>query len=206
MRFILYTLLAVVAAAAAVLSFSALRDLALVCGFDPSLAWLLPIVIDAGAAAGSIVWLGEVAPASARNYGRALAIALLASSVGGNTVGHILTAFELRPAWWVVVGVSAIAPVVVLTVVHLIVLARRAPMVLEPWQPRLVENLETDVQPPGDPSTTPGSDHLTRVREIVAEGGGRSRVMDELDVSEHRAKQLLRAVRPTGDGLEDAQA
>ena len=57
-RLILLALLAVVAAAAAVLSFSALRDLAQLCGFAPELAWLLPVVVDAGAAAGSLVWLG----------------------------------------------------------------------------------------------------------------------------------------------------
>ena len=56
-RTLLYGLLAVVAAAAAVLSFAALRDLALLCGFSPWLAWLLPVVIDAGAAAGSLAWL-----------------------------------------------------------------------------------------------------------------------------------------------------
>ena len=57
-RRVLFLLLAVVAAAAAVLSFSALRDLALLCGFAAELAWLLPVVVDAGAAAGSLVWLG----------------------------------------------------------------------------------------------------------------------------------------------------
>ena len=45
-RIVLFGLLAVVAAAAAVLSFSALRDLALLCGFAPELAWLLPVVVD----------------------------------------------------------------------------------------------------------------------------------------------------------------
>jgi hypothetical protein len=56
-RLLVFFLLAVVAAAAAVLSFSALRDLALRCGFAPELAWLLPVVLDAGAAAGSAAWL-----------------------------------------------------------------------------------------------------------------------------------------------------
>ena len=54
-RVVLSGLLLVVAAAAAVLSFAALRDLALLCGFAPTLAWLLPVVVDAGAAAGSLV-------------------------------------------------------------------------------------------------------------------------------------------------------
>ena len=46
----LYLLLTVVAGAAAMLSFAALRDLALLCGFGLRLAWLLPVVVDAGAA------------------------------------------------------------------------------------------------------------------------------------------------------------
>ena len=57
-RTVLHALLAVVASSAAVLSFAALRDLALVCGVASQLAWLLPVVIGAGAAAGSLVWLG----------------------------------------------------------------------------------------------------------------------------------------------------
>lgn len=123
-RAALYLLLLVVAAAAAVLSFDALRGLALLCGFTPELAWLLPVTIDAGAGAASIVWLGTTAP-GARSYGRALAIALLASSVGGNALGHGLSAFAIRPHWLVVVGVSAIAPAVLGALVHLVVLAGR---------------------------------------------------------------------------------
>src|SRR3954447_26854818 len=76
-RIMLYGLLAVVAAAAAVLSFSALRDLALLCGFVAELAWLLPVVVDAGAAAGSLVWLGGRTHELARRFARALALNLL---------------------------------------------------------------------------------------------------------------------------------
>lgn len=123
-RAVLYLLLTVVAAAAAVLSFAALRDLAIVCGFAPSLAWLLPVVIDAGAAAGSLAWLGSAAP-QARTYGRTLALLLLASSVGGNALGHGLAAYSVRPHWLVVVGVSAVAPAVLGALVHLVVLAAR---------------------------------------------------------------------------------
>lgn len=37
------------------LAFASLRDLALLCGFALKLAWLLPLVIDAGAAAVCLV-------------------------------------------------------------------------------------------------------------------------------------------------------
>lgn len=124
-RTILYGLLGVVATAAAVLSFAALRDLAVTCGFAPQLAWLLPVVIDAGAAAGSLAWLGSAAP-TARTYGRTLALLLLASSVGGNALGHGLAAYAVRPHWGVVVAVSAIAPAVLGALVHLVVLVGRS--------------------------------------------------------------------------------
>src|SRR4051794_2153325 len=67
-RTTLYLLLAIVAGAAAMLSFAALRDLAELCGFARVLAWLLPVVIDAGAAAGSLVWLSEHTGTHARVF------------------------------------------------------------------------------------------------------------------------------------------
>jgi hypothetical protein len=55
-RAVLFILLAVVATAAAMLSFAALDELGQVCGFGP-LSPLLPLVLDAGAAAGTVAWL-----------------------------------------------------------------------------------------------------------------------------------------------------
>lgn len=121
----MWLLLAVVAGAAAVLSFAALRDLAAVCGFSPSLAWLLPVVVDAGAAAGCTVWLGQHGPPVARRYSRVLTLLLLAASVAGNAVVHGLAAYGARPHWALVVAVSAVAPAVLGAVVHLAVLVGR---------------------------------------------------------------------------------
>jgi hypothetical protein len=121
----LYLLLTVVAGAAAMLSFAALRDLALLCGFGLRLAWLLPVVVDAGAAAGSLVWLGERAGESARRFARRLALGLLGLSVAANALGHGLAAFVLLPPWWVVVLLSGIAPAVLGAMVHLAVLVGR---------------------------------------------------------------------------------
>jgi uncharacterized protein DUF2637 len=125
-RHALAALLAVVATAAAVLSFAALRDLAELCGFSTWLAWLLPVVVDAGAAAGSLVWLGGRAPDRARRFARGLALVLLGSSVAANALSHGLAAYGMRPAWWVVVLVSGVAPAVLGAVVHLAVLCGRA--------------------------------------------------------------------------------
>lgn len=212
----MWALLAVVAVAAAVLSFSALRDLAVLCGFSTGLAWLLPLVIDAGAAAGCMAWL-RPGQSPGRGFARSLTWVLLASSVAGNAVVHALTAYQLRPAWWLVVAVSAVAPAVLGAVVHLAVLVGRpAPagpgelpgdpgealgdVVTESeWeQPPHVAN-EHGPHPawltappavvlPGDSSPAPVPDRAT---ELIAAGAGRRTLSRELGVSEHEARQLL---------------
>lgn len=121
----MWLLLSVVAAAAAVLSFAALRDLALMCGFDETLAPLLPVVVDAGAAAGCLIWLTPSSADRPRVFARSLTFVLLASSVAGNAIVHGLSAYHLAPPWWLVVAVSGIAPAVLGAIVHLAVLVGR---------------------------------------------------------------------------------
>lgn len=178
-RAVMWFLLAVVATAAAVLSFSALRDLAVLCGFTTGLAWLLPVVVDAGAAAGCLVWLatggeGGAQSAHPRRFARTLTIVLLASSVAGNAVVHGLTAYGLRPAWWLVVLVSAVAPAVLGAVVHLAVLVSAI----------------ADVSPMGDSETLPMG-NADPVDELLEQGVGRRRLARELGVTEYQARQLL---------------
>jgi len=193
-------LLAVVALAAAVLSFDALRLLALTCGFDARLAWLLPVVVDAGAAAGSLVWLGQWAPAPARRFARVLALLLLGGSVAGNALGHGLAAFRVAAPWWVVVLVSAVAPAVLGAVVHLAVLAsgrerEDVPAPLPPGDQSVGERREEVGEEVGDtgrePPTEPPAPASDRVGELLAAGAGRRRVAQALGISEHEARQLL---------------
>lgn len=223
-RAALYVLLAVVALAAAVLSFSALRDLALLCGFAPGLAWLLPVVIDAGAAAGSIVWLARWTPPAATRYGRLLAVALLGSSVGGNALGHGLDAYGTRPNWLVVVGVSAIAPTVLGALVHLVVLVGRpaSPANRQPGDdraPAVGDSPRIELQAGEERESQAGEEreespahvalHLAptpatpdapggarpEVGELLAQGAGRRTVARELGVTEYAARQLIDARR-----------
>lgn len=194
-RAVLYALLSVVAAAAAILSFAALRDLALVCGFSRRLAWLLPVVVDAGAAAGSLVWLGAFAELAARRFARGLALALLALSVAANALGHGLAAFGLAPAWWVVVIVSAVAPAVLGAVVHLAVLVGRPAAAPVGWGSE-DEAVDRWHGPPADPAD--------RAAELIAAGAGRRRLSRELGVSEYEARQLLARARPLGTDTETA--
>lgn len=173
-RAAMWLLLAVVACAAAVLSFSALRDLATLCGFSTRLAWLLPVVIDAGAAAGCLIWLSE--HDGGRQFARCLTWLLLASSVAGNAVEHGLTAYGLRPAWWLVVLVSAVAPAVLGAVVHLAVLVGRPGS-------SLIEGAPSD----GLSAEVAASDGLS---DLPA-GLGRRRLAAELGVTEYAARQIL---------------
>jgi hypothetical protein len=171
-------LLLVVALSAAVLSFDALQGLALVCGFDARLAWLLPVVVDAGAAAGSLVWLGAWAPAPARRFARVLALLLLGGSVAGNALGHGLAAFRVAAPWWVVVLVSAVAPAVLGAVVHLAVLASGR-----------------EREPGGATPLPPGEHPAGEPRESLGDTG-RERVGEQLDDGweiEHREEQDLHA-------------
>jgi hypothetical protein len=180
-RTVLYVLLLMVAAAAAVLSFAALRDLALQCGFAVGLAWLLPVVVDAGAAAGSLVWLGGHGADPARRFARALALTLLGLSVAANALGHGLAAYAIAPAWWVVVAVSAAAPAVLGAVVHLAVLVGRPTKTTDEAAPTSTAN---DV----------------RAAELIAAGAGRRRLSRELGVTEHEARQLLHRNRASTNG------
>jgi hypothetical protein len=210
---VLSALLLVVAGAAAVLSFAALRDLALLCGFSSRLAWLLPVVVDAGAAAGSLVWLGGWARDAARRFARVLALGLLGLSVAANALGHGLAAFSLAPPWWVVVVVSAIAPGVLGAVVHLAVLVGRT----EPKRGEEPAGDECYDEPPTEewldenglskwwedaPPATPRPGDGDRAAALIAAGVGRRRLSRELGMSEYEARQLLSRTRGR-NGSED---
>lgn len=177
-RAAMWFLLAVVATAAAVLSFSALRDLALLCGFAEHLAWLLPIVIDAGAATGCLVWVRADRGSAPTSFARSLTWLLLGSSVAGNALIHGLTAYSLRPTWWTVVIVSAIAPAVLGAVVHLAVLVGRG-----------ADDPSTGTPPEGYAGTEPP--HLDPVDELIGQGVGRRRLARETGLTEYEARKLL---------------
>lgn len=194
-----------VLAAAAVLSFAALRDLAELCGVEPALAPLLPVAIDAGAAVSTRVWLsGRVVVAE--RFARNMTWCLLATTVAGNALHSGLVAAQLRPAWWVAVAVGAVPPAVVGAVVHLAVLAGRK---------AVSERAESDEEPPaqdaeGDwvgeaatpvdpmPAQAPAGGN-DRAAELIAAGAGRRRLARELAIPEHQARALLDA-RRNGQG------
>lgn len=191
-RAVMWALLAVVATAAAVLSFASLRDLAVLCGFNERLAWLLPVVVDAGAATGCLIWLGTGSTVRALRFARALTWVLLASSVAGNAVVHYLAAYSLRPAWWLVVLVSAVAPSVLGSVIHLAVLVGRADVALsDPYGHDGSEYPTPVALPVVAPIVPADPDNLiSRTEQLLPIG--RRALAKALDVSEHQARELLR--------------
>lgn len=113
-----------VATAAAVLSFSSLRALAISTDTWAWIAWLLPISLDAAAATATFVWLRTERTEIARLAGT-IAWSTIVLSVVGNGVHHAFTALGIRPWWWVALIVGAVPPAVFGAVVHLAIKAAK---------------------------------------------------------------------------------
>lgn len=216
--------LAVVLAAAAVLSFAALADLAHSVGINArvgrlELAWLLPVCVDAGAAVSTGVWLTDDRD-EARQFARRLTWALLALTVAGNATHQGLTAAAVVPPWWLAVVVGAVPPAVVGAVVHVAVLVGRAPEDLGQegraeegsGEPSFSEDLDDAMSvehldehglsrfwktapPTGEPPVARTEAPDDRAALLIAEGVGRRRLARELGVTEHEARALLDARR-----------
>lgn len=108
-----------VAAGAAVLSFTSLMDLAIVCGTHRNLAWLFPVALDAAAVVATRVWLAKVS-GEVVVEARRIAVGTLVLSVLGNATDHYLRAYQVVPPWWLVAVVAMVPPVVLVTTVHLV--------------------------------------------------------------------------------------
>lgn len=225
--------LAVVLAAAAVLSFDALRGLALAVSIPGHFAWLLPIAVDAGAAVSSAVWLGNRAGEDAARFAGRMTWSLLAVTVLGNAGALGMHAHGVTPPWWVAVLVGTIPPVVVGCSVHLVVLLVRRPAVVPshrqdgtaPDHPdRLTltpgpaeadtADHQTAVDGPGPDPRTPDPLTTDPDQELVArltawadrEGAvpSRERVRQEYAIGSRRADRLRAAVRTTTELRESA--
>lgn len=148
--------LALVAVAAAVLTFTTLFQLAVTAGYSPWLAWLLPIAVDAAGLVALRVWLRHGAELAKR-----LALSCIALSVAGNATQHGLAAYGLPAPWWVIVVVSAVPPSILAAVVHLVHVVRSGdgltgPRGAEPDHPgRTVEGTTSPDR--ADHPDTPGS-------------------------------------------------
>ena len=140
-----------------------------------------------------------------------LALVMVALSVAGNAVSHWLVAYQVEPAWWAVVAVASVPPLVLGAVAHLAALAVTPGEAGDEGQPDAVTPGEVEAEAvalvdetqPTQPVITPdagdepgeagGVDLVERARHLVAEHGrmGRIRLARELDCSEHQARLVL---------------
>lgn len=191
--------LAVVLAAAAVLSFDALRGLALAVAIPAYLAPLLPVAVDAGAAVSCAVWLGVRTSAEVARFAARMTWALLAVTVAGNAAQLGMHAHGIAPPWWVAVLVGTIAPAVAGSTVHLLVLLVRgdSPGGLDTGTKSVpvVAGAVNDRSADGA-----GED---RAGELIAAGAGRRRIARELGVTEYEARALLTRSRNGAGGGRD---
>lgn len=211
--------LAVVLTAAAVLSFDALRNLAVAVRISAHLAFLLPVAVDAGAAVSCAVWLSPGARVDARRFARWLTWALLVLTVAANAAATGWHALAVTPPWWAAVVVGAIPPAVVGGTVHLLVLVGRAEVPAPVVEDEPVEELppvderglslhwttaprsEQPAQPKPAPKPAPAAPadvDLDRARALIKDGAGRVRLQHEFGLSEHKAKQLVKTLSTNG--------
>jgi hypothetical protein len=172
MRHVVRISMALVALAAAALSYQSLAQLGQLCGYG-SLSWLYPVVVDAGAAASCAAWLHN---GSRQALG--MTWSLLSISVALNGTTHWLESIHTAPSWPLVVAVAAVPPMVLGLCVHLAV------------------GMGRDTAPPAPPATAlslpgVGDEPADRAAELIASGAGRRKLAAELGVTEHQARQLL---------------
>jgi hypothetical protein len=191
--------LAVVAAAAALLSYQSLMRLGELAGYG-GLSFLYPVVVDAGAAASCAAWL--------HTRGRqplAMTWCLLAISVILNGTVHWLESTGGRPSWWLVVAVAAVPPTVLGLCVHLAV-GMGGPGPAVPNSRGLVHDEGNDhevggptrggeVEPGRNLDRAADTTDTQQLDELLAQGAGRRRVAAQLGISEHQARQMLAAAR-----------
>lgn len=141
--------LAVVGAAAAIMSFTALSELARMSGIRSLLfgmvpvAWLLPITIDVMAGVATRVWLQRRLSAEAVSFARWAAWAAIGATVVGNAAHGALVQASMPPPWWAVVIVSAVPAIALGALVHLAVLASR-PVTAQPPDDRPTSSIDVE--------------------------------------------------------------
>jgi hypothetical protein len=188
--------MAVVALAAAMLSYQSLMHLGELAGYG-SLSALYPVVVDAGAAASCATWL--------HTRGRqplVMTWGLLAISVVLNGTTHYLESTHTAPSWLLVVAVAAVPPTVLGLCVHLAV-GMGGTHLVRPGHAfagggrgagsttsRYESTSETDVNS-CDSTTEVNSRETDPIDELIEQGAGRVRIARELGVSEHQARLLI---------------
>lgn len=120
--------LAVIAVAAIIMSFTALSDLARMCGRTEAItvgpvtlrvAWLLPVALDTLAAVAIRMRRAGAASPDVARYASRVVWAAAGASVGGGAYHGYLVQAEARPPWLVAALVSGVGAVAIGVAVHL---------------------------------------------------------------------------------------
>lgn len=177
MKVIVRASMALVAIAAAALSFQSLWRLGQLAGYG-ELAWAFPLVVDLGAASSCAAWLH-----TRSRQALCMTWALLATSVLLNGTTHYLTSTGQSPGWLLVVAVAAVPPTVLGLCVHLAV------------------GLGSDDARPAVAGAEPEADLIERARHVLAAtpGAGRTTLARELRISTYQARGLLTQLSANGD-------
>ncbi|WP_308115246.1 MULTISPECIES: DUF2637 domain-containing protein [unclassified Rhodococcus (in: high G+C Gram-positive bacteria)] len=119
-----------IAASSFWLSFAALRELAVMAGTDPTLAWALPAVLDGAIVATTVIALAlshHNDPQTVRGRRLVLAVLIVAASISilGNGYHATLTTHAVPPL--VAAGIATVAPVFLLAMTEVLAVVLRAP-------------------------------------------------------------------------------
>jgi hypothetical protein len=177
--------MAVAATSATLASFSGLQGLAILAGWPPRLAWLLPVTLDAYAMTAARVWLAATTRTqAARRFARANALGAIAASIAGNATYHATSTGLLHLTWPVVVTVGAVPAAILGLTAHLHALQGRTGDEDEPSTPTGTLNGTTETRPepdsePAEPGLQPdlqsGADSEPEPRASTKPGTTRRR-------------------------------
>lgn len=155
-----------IAASSFWLSFAALRELAVMAGTNPGLAWALPAVLDGAIVATTVISLALSHHTDARTVrGRRFVLAVLVVAAGASILGngyHATLAPNAVPAV-IAAGIATVAPVFLLAMTEVLAVILRAPHKLA------ASAGETGVQHP-HPNPTP--DETAAPTPITQDSGG----------------------------------
>lgn len=182
------------AAAAFVLSYDALLDLALANGIKPGLAWLWPLTLDAVMIAASLAVLRASLNNEGKLYQWSLVGAFTAASIAFNVV-H-------APATLLARAIFALPPLVVFLAFELLMKQTGEAVTKRQEVAGLKAELRKEKRQSnaGKPAT-PGDETRERARAILAERSGISGAAlgRELGRSESLGRQLKRELLPVSD-------
>jgi hypothetical protein len=146
----LTTGMAVSASAALVSSFDGLRSLAAAAGWQPLMAPLLPLCVDAYAMSATRVWLANgPSTTQARRFARWNAFGAIGLSLIGNATYHAIAAGLRTVTWVVVVVVGAVPPAVLGLVSHLAALRKQSVLAVPESGPSTSGENRQGTQPRG---------------------------------------------------------